>query len=217
MEMHIILTRYARQRRAAALACLFVLSFLTACKDGSSSPTAPNPPPQGIANATAFSNLSLARTLQDLEVPGTLLVGVSAAGVQRDGRIEPGNTWSYSFADIAAPGALLYTWRFDIDGRVTMSGPNPPVAPFSGIDIEPSLSVNSDQAIALAESFGGAEYFRQHPNATISLGYFHFASQVRVQLRYFDLSPDMNGCEITIVLDASSGGLISRDVGCLGL
>jgi hypothetical protein len=97
-----------------------------------------------------------------------------------------------------------------------MFGPDPPLGPFSGIDIESALGIDSGQALALAEQHGGAEYFRQHPNASLSLGYLHFASRVRVQIQYFDLSPDMNGCEVDIVLDATNGTLIGREIDCLG-
>jgi len=70
--------------------------------------------------------------------------------------------------------------------------------------------------VKLAQRFGGRAYFETHPEAVIRLGYDHFAGRVWGRFLYFDLTPTSDRCELTIEIDASTGELLTNELGCPG-
>src|SRR5688572_9203207 len=137
--------RNRRTSRSLALVLLTLGGGVSGCAAAHApsptpSPTA-TPPPQGIPSATGFQNLALVVSLEkETGRPGKLVM-ISAAGLTPDtGRILPGSSWSYMFADV---DRNLFRWTTWYEGNIAFAGPGIDFLNIDRTDIQGALRIDS--------------------------------------------------------------------------
>ncbi len=193
---------------------ILLLLLVSAACSGGSNPTEPGPLPLplGIAKATAFQNLPLIRQLQNRKKAGTLLVGIGGTCIESSGRLCPQEAWQYVFSDRSGPSDIRYSWSVLENGTIVEFDPMPATELISGIDLEPFLSIESDQAITIALDARGYDYLQKFPDGFAKIAYFHFASQVRALVTFDTFSAF---CQVKVDLSAVSGTVLGIEDCCL--
>jgi hypothetical protein len=136
-------------------------------------------------------------------------------GTTLEGRPVPGNPWIYEFAEESLP-VRPYVWYAYPSGQILFHGPIVEPLRLALVDISPGLFVDSDQAVRLARDYGAQAYIDRYPNAQVDIRCLRTA-QVPTWTVHFSTIPLGNPfCEVSIDLNAQTGALLNRDVGCLG-
>jgi hypothetical protein len=200
--------RRADERLAAAGAAVIVLAMVVACRHNPPGPTPTPTPSIAEPNATAFGNLALIQSLERGSGRATRLVAVSAR-VERSGRVQPGQTWYYTFQEPSST-TVVTQWRIASDGTITSEtygscGFN------QSVDMAPLLGLDSDRIVSLALGYGAAAILdRSSEPKSLTVNYISGIVRVRVQ------SPECDLLHNGIEMDPVTGALKKADLSCTG-
>jgi hypothetical protein len=135
-------------------------------------------------------------------------------GATLEGRVVPGNPWIYEFAEDTLP-FRPYVWYANSSGQISFHGSIVEPLRLALVDISPGLIIDSDQAVRLAREYGAEAYLDRYPNAQVDIRCLRTAQVSTWTIHFYTIPHGNPFCEISIDLDAQTGQLLNRDVGCL--
>lgn len=163
-----------------------------------------------------FQNLALVTALAQQYRPGSVWVRAITLGATPLGTVtalRAGQAWNYAFFLRTATASTLDIWEVFADGEIRVLWNVNQPASYDLVDIRPAALIDSPQAVALAFEHGLSRCAdgRIDSNWGIVCTYERRSGFAGVSI---ELSDERNFFQGRVLLSATTGELVSREIRC---